>query len=35
MGPGLQEGEKGNYSGVVTENQELEEEEMVTVEVPL
>nr|XP_010305179.1 PREDICTED: probable ATP-dependent RNA helicase DDX46 [Balearica regulorum gibbericeps] len=32
VGPGLQEGEQGNYSGVVTENQELEQEEMVTVE---
>lgn len=33
--PGLREGGRGNYSDVITENQELEEEEMVVVEVPL
>lgn len=34
VGPGLQESDQENYP-FVTENQELDEEEMVTVEVPL
>lgn len=35
MGPEPLESEQGNYSGMVTENLELEEEEMVTVKVLL
>lgn len=35
VGPKPQEREQGNYSGMVTENLGLEEEEMITVKVHL